>query len=169
MTSESFPEQPCVEVWYQTHSSWLAGWLQRNTGCPDTAADLLHDTFVRILRKSSFPQPDNPRAYLNTVAKGLMLNFWRRQALEQAYAEALAQQPETVAPSEEERHQVIETLVQLAQILDGFSEQDKQIFLLARLDGLKYQQIAGCLNISLNVVQKSMGRSMKACYRVLYD
>jgi len=154
---------------YSDHHGWLRGWLRKRLGCSETAADLAQDTFIRILLKESNPRPDAPRAYLSTIARGLMINHWRRQALEQAYLELLASQPEPVTLSLEEQHLVVDTLVQLAQVLDGLPRRDKQIFLLARLDGMKYQAIAQYLGINVNRVQKAMIRCMRQCYRVLYD
>jgi len=153
---------------YSDHHGWLRGWLRKRLGCSETAADLAQDTFVRVMLKEAVPQPDRPRAYLSTIARGLMINHWRRQSLEQAYLEQLTLQPEPVAPSLEERHLVVDTLLQLAQVLDGLPRRDKQIFLLARLDGMKYQAIAERLGINVNQVQKAMIRCMRQCYRVLY-
>jgi len=158
-----------LEKLYCDHHGWLRGWLRKHLRCSETAADLAQDTFIRILLKESVPRPDSPRAYLSTIARGLMINHWRRQALEQAYLELLASQPEPVAPSLEERHLVVDTLMRLAQVLDGLSQRDKRIFLLARLDGMKYQAIAEHLGINVNRVQKAMIRCMRQCYRVLYD
>lgn len=158
-----------IHTLYSDHHGWLRGWLRKRLGCSETAADLAQDTFIRILLKDSLPQPERPRAYLSTIARGLMINHWRRQALEQAYLELLAAQPEPVAPPPEERELVLETLLQLVQVLDGMPRRDKQIFLMARLDGLKYQAIASRLGITLNMVQKAMLRGMQRCYRVLYD
>ncbi|WP_417584072.1 sigma-70 family RNA polymerase sigma factor [Nitrincola sp.] len=158
-----------VDSLYRDHRGWLHHWLRRRLGCSETAADLAQDTFIRVLLKDTAPQPDSPRAYLSTIAKGLMFNHWRRQALEQAYLEMLALQPEPESPSLEDQHLVVETLLQLAQILDGLPHRDQQIFLMARLDGLKYQEIAEHLNINVNRVQKAMVRCMQQCYRVLYD
>ena len=39
-----------VEVLYQDHHSWLTGWLRRKLGCPQNAADLAQDTFIRAYR-----------------------------------------------------------------------------------------------------------------------
>jgi len=74
-----------------------------------------------------------------------------------------------VSPSLEEQRLVVDTLMQLAQVLDDLTRRDKQVFLLARLDGMKYRAIAEHLSISINQVQKAMIRGMTQCYRVLYD
>ena len=42
------PSNP-VEVLYNDHHHWLTGWLRRKLGCPESAADLAQDTFIRVL------------------------------------------------------------------------------------------------------------------------
>jgi len=169
VSSPELVSQANLHMLYCNHHNWLRGWLRKQVGCSETAADLAQDTFIRILLKETTPQLDSPRAYLSTIARGLMANHWRRQALEQAYLALLASRPEPLVPSVEEQHLVLETLLQLAEVLEGLPRRDKQIFLLARLDGLKYQEIAGRLGISLNMVQKAMVRAMHNCYRLLYE
>lgn len=34
---------------YQDHHGWLHGWLRKKLGCSHQAADLAHDTFMRLL------------------------------------------------------------------------------------------------------------------------
>lgn len=169
MSGVEFTQQTPIHVLYEQHHTWLRDWLRKRLNCSETAADLAQDTFVRILLKESSAAPNSPRAYLSTIAKGLMFNFWRRQALEKAYKELLLSLPEPVTPSLEEQQLVVESLLQLSAVLDGLSQRDKEIFLLARLDGMKYQQIGERLGISLNVVQKAMVRAMHRCYRVINE
>lgn len=158
-----------IHCLYSSHHNWLRHWLQKHLGCNETAADLAQDTFVRILLKESAPSINKPRAYLTTIAKGLMFNHWRHQALEQAYTQWLSEQPELLSPSLEEQQQMLETLIQLEEVLNGLSQRSKQVFLLSRLDGLTYQKIALKLNITEIMVQKAMTKAMHNCYRVLYD
>ncbi|HSC68242.1 MAG TPA: sigma factor, partial [Cellvibrio sp.] len=82
-----------VQSLYAHHHRWLYHWLRRRMGCSHTAADLAQDTFVRVLARRSElgSRPvQEPRAYLWTVAKGLVVDHVRRRSLEQAYMEALA-------------------------------------------------------------------------------
>lgn len=166
--SSTLKSEANIDSLYHDHHSWLKAWLRKRLSCTETASDLAQDTFLRILLKECPPRPDSPRAYLSTIARGLLMNHWRRQTIEQAYLDLLASQPKPFLPSVEEQQLVLETLQQLATVLEGVSERDRQVFLLARLDGLKYQQIAEHLGISLNMVQKAMVRTLHACYRVLY-
>ncbi|MEM9621437.1 MAG: sigma-70 family RNA polymerase sigma factor [Pseudomonadota bacterium] len=169
MTSSTNPQT--VASIYRDHHGWLRGWLHRHLGCSETAADLAQDTFLRLMRRAPAQAQSlrEPRAYLSSMARGLLFNHWRRQALEKAYLDTLANQPEPIVASPEEQQLIIDTLARLAAVVDGLSDRDRQVFLLARLDGLKYKEIADALGISVNVVQKAMGRAMLNCYSVLYE
>lgn len=156
-----------VEVLYHDHHHWLTGWLRRKLGCPESAADLAHDTFIRVLTAREAPTLIEPRAFLTTVAKRVLFNFYRRQDLERAYLDALAQMPEHVAPSEEERAIILQTLIELDQLLDGLPVQVKRAFLLAQLDGLTYAQIGAELGISIATVKRHLNKAAMRCYFAL--
>lgn len=161
------PPAHTVEVLYNAHNRWLNGWLRRKLGCPDSAADLAQDTFMRVLTARD-PQPVlEPRAFLTTIAKRVLFNHYRRQDLERAYLDALAQLPEQVAPSEEERAIILQTLMELDQLLDGLPRAVKQAFLLAQVDGLTYNEIARELGISLATVKRHLNKAAMRCYFAL--
>ena len=158
-----------TESLYLSHHDWLLGWLYRRLGCSDTSADLAHDTFVRLLRKSGSLNIKEPRAYLSTVAHGLVVNHWRRKDIEKAYLRALAARPERLAPSPEERELVIEALETAVAILDGLPRRAREVFVLSQMDGLTYPQIAQRLGITVDIVQKDMIKVMSRCYIAVYD
>ena len=160
------PSNP-VEVLYNDHHHWLTGWLRRKLGCPENAADLAQDTFIRVLSAREAPTLIEPRAFLTTVAKRVLFNFYSRQDLERAYLEALAQMPEHVAPSEEDRAIILQTLLELDQLLDGLPKQVKCAFLLAQLDGLTYAQIGAQLGISIATVKRHLTKAAMRCYFAL--
>lgn len=159
-----------VERLYIAHHGWLKGWLHRRLGGHADAEDLAQDTFVRVMRSRS-PLADlrQPLAYLATIANSLLVNRWRHQAVERAYLEALAARPERVAPSEEERLLLIEALVEVDELLHGLAAQVREIFLMSQLDGLTYPQIAAHLGLSVNQVQKAMGKAFAACYASRFE
>ena len=156
-----------VEVLYNDHHHWLTGWLRRKLGCPENAADLAQDTFIRVLSARDTPTLIEPRAFLTTVAKRVLCNFYRRQDLERAYLDALAQMPEQVAPSEEDRAIILQTLLELDQLLDGLPRLVKRAFLLAQLDGLTYAQISAELGISIATVKRHLTKAAMRCYFAL--
>ncbi|MBD8755395.1 sigma-70 family RNA polymerase sigma factor [Pseudomonas coleopterorum] len=167
-THNSFEQD--VEVLYVRHHSWLKGWLQRRLGQAADADDLAQDTFVRIIRSRN-PVDDlkQPLAYLATIANSLLVNRWRRLAVERAYAEALATQPQHVELSAEQRYLLIEALTEIDALLQGLSPRVREIFLLSQLDGMTYKQIAAQLGLSVNQVQKSMLKAFSRCYASLFE
>ncbi|MGO3694144.1 sigma factor, partial [Marinobacter sp.] len=40
---------------YQEHHAWLVRWIARRTVSSDSAQDLAHDTFMRLLDRPSVP------------------------------------------------------------------------------------------------------------------
>jgi len=160
--------QQHVQTLYSDHHGWLQGWLRKKLGNAFDAADIAHDTFVRVLRKGAVEQIREPRAYLTTIAGGLVNSHWRRRALEQAWLETLAACPPALAPSPEERELVLEALEEAMRLLAGLPVRVQEIFLLVQLDGLAYAEVAARLGVTVNVVQKAMSRAMAHCYRALY-
>ena len=153
---------------YRSHHPWLLTWLRRKLGNGCDAADLAHDTFVRLLRKGAQEPIREPRAYLTTIAGALVNSHWRRQALERAWLETLAAQPPRLAPSPEERRIALDALEEAARLLAGLPPLVSEAFLLSQLDGLTYEQVADRLGISVHRVQRAMTRAMTHCYRALY-
>lgn len=156
-----------VEGLYHAHHSWLTGWLRRRLGCPQNAADLAQDTYIRLLQAREVPQLVEPRAFLTTVAKRVLCNHFRRQELERAYLEALAQVPEEFAPCEEQKAIIFETLLELDRLLDGLAPLVKRAFLLAQVDGLGQGEIARELGISLATVKRYLHKAAMRCYFAL--
>lgn len=148
---------------YAEHFPWLQEWIRCRLQCTDTAADLAQDTFVRLLRKPAVPGLRQPRAYLVTIARGIIANHWRRRDIEAAYREALAARPEPLAVSPEEEAEILETLVEVDAMLARLPHRVRSAFLLARLDGLTYQQIGQRLGVSERMVKKYMARAMYEC------
>ncbi|WP_229728727.1 sigma-70 family RNA polymerase sigma factor [Oxalicibacterium flavum] len=157
-----------MQTLYRDHHGWLQAWLVRKLGNACDAADLAQDTFVRILkRRRGESLGGEPRALLTHVAKGLMIDHWRRQEVERAYLEAIAHLPEYHAPCEETRVLVLDALCRIEAMLRGLPEKTRQIFLLAQLDGLKYGEIAERLGTSLITVKRHMRAAFMACMMVV--
>lgn len=163
MPSVDLTQQQAVHILYADHHHWLCGWLRKKLGCIDHAADLAQDTFIRVLNQRKAPELREPRAYLSTIARSLMIDMFRRRALEQAYLETLAAQPEALHISPETRFLIIETLLEIDQLLDGLGSRTREIFLMAQLDGLSYVEIGRQLSLSVNTVKKHAVRALMHC------
>ncbi|WP_455924856.1 sigma-70 family RNA polymerase sigma factor [Pseudomonas putida] len=151
---------------YEHHHRWLSRWLLRRLHCPQDAADLAQDTFLRLLHAPQQESVSEPRAFLATVARRLLSNLYRRRALEHAYLESLAQLPEPLQPSPEDIALVREALSQIEQLLEGLPDRARHALLLHRLEGLKQAQIAQRLGVSLATVERDLRHAFLHCLGV---
>ena len=149
---------------YRDHHDWLHGLLRRRLGCSETAADLAHDAFVRLLaRPPSLAGYRAARAYLGSVARGLCIDLWRRREIEQAYLQALAARPVPAYPSAEQQALVIEVLCEVDTMLRRLPPKVAEAFVLAQINGLTYRQVAKRLAVSERMVKKYMAQAMLQC------
>jgi RNA polymerase sigma-70 factor (ECF subfamily) len=160
MSSQS---HDAITALYAEHSHWVHRFLRRRLDCPEAAADLAQDTFVRLLKTGNVPPSGESRRFLTRIAKGLMIDRFRRQKIEDAYLESLRQFPEAGAPGPETRHAIIETLTEIDGLLDGLPEKVRKALLLRQLDGLSYAAIARELAVSVSSVEKYVARGLAAC------
>ena len=167
MTSVERSETLEISVLYNHHHGWLLGVLQRRVGCFATAEDLTQDVFLRLLGKSRIPPLQEPRAYLTQVANGLVVDRHRRIQVERAWRETLASQPESFHPAPEVELSLIDALTRIDALLEQMPSRARRIFLMSRLDGFAYADIARHLNVSLSTVQKDMTKALKYCYQVM--
>lgn len=163
----SVPSDRPLQLLYTDHHGWLVHWLRRRVDCLHEAADLAQDTFVKLIGQCPADLRE-PRAFLATVARGVLIDHCRRLSLERAYQDTLALMPEPVAPSPEERAIVLEALGEIDRMLDGMGPRARSAFLLAQLDGLTYREIAQRLGVSLSSVEKYMATAFRHCYRIVY-
>jgi RNA polymerase sigma factor (sigma-70 family) len=155
----SIPQR--VDSLYRQHHGWLYLWLCKKMGNRQDAADIAHDTFVKLLQQQQLDY-QQPRCMLSTIAKNLALNYWRRKNIEQLYYQSLAQS-EHYYPSAEEELLAIEMLLQISTAFLQLKPREQQVFKLSQLDELNYQQIADRLNISLSSVKRDMKQVYLCC------
>ena len=160
-----------IDTLYREHHGWLFVWLRKKLGCPHHAADLAHDTFIRILSLTHAPCLHEPRAYLTITAKRLIIDQARRRQIEQSYLAELALAAETMRnfPSPVEILAVVEALTQISAALDGLAEKPRLAFLLHYLDGQTHAAIASQLGVSTRMVQKYLARALVHCHQASYS
>jgi len=163
------PSSVLIDRLYTQHHGWLHNWLWHKLGCRDGAADLAHDTFLRVLTAAPEQALREPRAYLSTIAQGLLVSRWRRLTLERRYLAELAELPAGAAASPEDTALAVELLVRIDTMLGELSANARQAFLLAQIDGLTYTQIAAQLGVSDRMIKKYMAQAMLQCALLIGD
>lgn len=157
--------QQQVHALYSEHHGWLYGWLRKKLSCPHSAADVAQDTFVRIIasRDALFGMRE-PRAYLSTTARRLLVDRARRQLLERSYLAELALVMDGAgAPSPDDILMAVQALEQIAGALAGISAKAREAFLLHYLDEQPQAAVAQQLGVSTRMVQKYLVQALLAC------
>ncbi|MFJ5183908.1 sigma-70 family RNA polymerase sigma factor [Pseudomonas fulva] len=161
------PSNDLVQNLYSAHHGWLHTWLRHRLGNAADAADVAQDTFMRLLQRREHLQIQQPRAFLRTVARGLIIDHWRREELHKAYLEALA--PEANTPDVETRELLLELLERIAKMLDGLKPKVRTAFLLAQCEGLRHQEIAQQMGVSVRTVERYIADALYHCYLLRYE
>lgn len=111
-----------------------------------------------------------PRPWLLTIAKRLLIDKSRRQKVEQAYIEqcmALAEESPALAPSTEAICSAVEALEKIAQALDTLSDNARRAFVMRHIDGLTLKEIAEHIGVSITMIRKYLVQGLVACHRVM--
>lgn len=154
---------------YESHADWLHGWLRRRTRCSHHAADLVQDTFCRLIERPHLAPPVSPRSYLATVARRLLIDDVRSREVERAVLEACAIAGAGVNGITPERiEEAIQLLAAVAKLLDALPPETRTAFLLRRLDGLEQKDIAERLGLSLSTVKRHIATAYARCYAIAY-
>ena len=158
--------QAAISNLYCEHHGWLFGWLRRKLGCARNAEDLAQDTFTRILNaRESVATLREPRAFLSTTARRLIIDQVRRKHIENAYLQELALTAQALEgfQSPEQILTTLEALEHIAFILEGMQDKVRQAFVLYYLDSLKQSEIARQLALSDRTVRKYLIQALLHC------
>jgi RNA polymerase sigma factor (sigma-70 family) len=151
----------------------LQRFLALMTNCPDTAADLVQELYLRLPLLNPVPSSDPAiRAWLYKVAANLANDHFRkinRQAelLSERYSAAenhlvTRQTPEVFALNQDQL-QTIQTA------LDTLPHNCAQVLYLSRIEGLAHQTIAEQLGISKSWVEKQLVRALEHLRKTMND
>lgn len=156
----NYENQHLVHHFYLEHHLWIFSFLRKRVRCPNEAADLTHDTFLKLMLKDNLVEVSQPRAYITHVAHGVMVNHVRRKEIEHAYLDCIRCQPELEYDSPEHKTIILETLFQIDEMLDGLNLKVKKAFLLAQVEGLSHSEIAKQMHVTVSSVRKYIAKAL---------
>jgi RNA polymerase sigma factor (sigma-70 family) len=148
---------------FRAHYPWLCASLRQQLGASTNVEDIAVDTFVQLLESPNLTPIREPRALLTTIARRRVYELWRRANLERQHLEQLQQASLAGGPSPEDLFQLTQSLNSLDRTLERLPGKVRATFLLSRVDGLTYPQIAAELGISQRSVSVYMTRSHALC------
>jgi RNA polymerase sigma-70 factor (ECF subfamily) len=152
---------------YQRHVDILYRTAYKRLPLPYKAEDLVQEIFLTLYRKRhELTDIQDIRAWLFTTLRHRILNEIRDLYLhEQHHQQIATHTPQTTTPLTEYELKQLET--QLHQALTQLTERCRQIFLLSRSQQRTNREIAQQLGISIQAVEKHMGRALRLLRREL--
>ena len=154
-------EELTFNSFYKTHAQGATNFAFYKCGDRDGALDLVQDAFSKIWENCSKIDFEKAKTYLFTTVNNLFLNKVKHEKVVLNYAKA--------APYDDTNNQNPEYLLQeeefkkkLQDAISDLTDAQREVFLLNRIDGKKYREIADLLDISQKAVEKRMSGALKS-------
>jgi len=146
------------------HEPLLMRVIHRSWPSAEDVVDIRQDVYERVLNAAQHGVPSQPRAYLLTIARNLMINRARRAKivsfdlisdLETADWEDLAAEPHRHLAAREELRRAQEGL-------DRLPVRCREVVCLRKLEGLSTREAAERLGVSHHTVERQLTLGMRA-------
>lgn len=143
----------------------LKAFLTRKFGCPDLAADVAQETWLRAQRVKGLTGVNNPRAYLFKMAANLAFDALRadRARMRHTSAEPIPGDIPSDMPLPDRIVDYQQRLEILRKAVDELPPRCREVFRLHKFKGLSHAEIAVRLDISKNMVEKHIIRGLTHC------
>ncbi len=165
-----------LEQLFANHAQGLVRFLRLKVKSPEDAEDIAQNAFIRIQRMAEQGELDNPKAYLYQTAANLAIDMQRREKLHQSYVQQTIDREHL---SEADASSLIDyctperllsarnELDAIKQAMDELPVKPRQAFLLHRIKGLSYNDIALEMGVSVSSVEKYILQALKHSRHVL--
>ncbi len=128
----------------------------------DEGEDVVQGVFYRLLKKKELIDVSKPlNSYLFTAVRNSCIKRINHMKVKAEYKEKVIHFEDKISNSTMEKVITNELENEVRNAIKDLPEQCKLIFTLSRQNGLKYAEIADCLNISVKTVEKQMGKALK--------
>ncbi len=124
----------------------------------EQASDLAQDVFLRVWEKQMVLDPEKSLWLLYKIAGDMFVSRYRREVLELNYRTSLKIDSQELSPEDQAEYN--ELFSSYNKALAALSDKQREVFLMARMDGLKYHEIAERLRLSVKAVEKRMSQAL---------
>ena len=151
---------------YQQMVKGIYRYIYYHSGNKAFAEDLTQEVFLKYWSKISEVRAETVSPYLYRIAKNLLINHSEKKKVmlkfQQSQKLEIDQQGPQYLLEEKEFKKTLETAI--SNLPDG----QREVFLMNRIDGKKYREIAVDLGISQKAVEKRMHKALVSL-RQIYD
>jgi len=124
--------------------------------------NLIQDVFLNLWENRNKVEKDSAiKSYIFTLTHNSAISIIRKKARESEFVEYLKSLQEISEEPADKELEYIELTNKLDEILKALPPRQREVYLLHKVEGLKYGEIAERLNISVNTIENHMSRALK--------
>jgi len=146
-------EELTFAAFFKSHAKLLRNYLFYKFGNEEQANDVSQEAFIKLWENCASVPPEKAKSFLYTVANNTTLNQIAHQKVVLEYSKN-STTPITDKQSPEFLMEEEQFKLKLQKAIDKLTEGQRSAFLLHRIDGKKYVEIAEILEISVKAVEK---------------
>lgn len=134
----------------------------------EESENLTQDVFLSLWEnRLKIEKNSSIKSYVFTITYNSAISIIRKKARESQFMEYLKSLQEINVEPVNIELEYTELTNKLDEILQTLPQRQKEIYLLHRVKGLKYSEIAESLNISVNTIENHMSRALKTIRKKL--
>lgn len=147
---------------YRRHFGELRAFLLRRGGCHEMAAELTHDTFIRVMNYDPGEPMRNSRALLYRIAGNLAIDHHRSSSIRPERIDDFHQDEQLASDLNDPARVVCarQRLDRLRTAIEGLPPQCRRAFVLHKFEGRSHAEIAAEFGITRNAVEKLLIRAL---------
>lgn len=150
---------------FDTYFDAIKNYLFYRLGDVDIATDITQDVFVRIWEKQMNLDMNNAKYMLYKIARDMLVSKYRRLEVENKYSQRMQFEMTEVVETNDFDYKQLKLKYENALI--KLPEKQRTVFLMSRMEKLKYAEIAERLDISIKTVEKRMSNALFYLRKVL--
>lgn len=160
LEQSSSGNRDAFRVLYDRYRPKVYSYALRITLSPELAEDIVHDVFLKLWNNGGM-EVENVVGFLRVVTRNHTLKILRKQVLEERVAASAAIQQPACHSCTDDAIAYQEARETLFGAIARLSPQRKQVFLLCKDEGLKYEEVAQRMNLSPLTVKTHMQHALR--------
>jgi RNA polymerase sigma-70 factor, ECF subfamily len=147
---------------YRRYSKKLYKFAKSVLKSVEESENILQDVFLNLWENRHNVEKDSSvKYYIFTIAYNSAISIIRKKTRETRFIDYLKSLQELNQDPPNLEVEYNELTKKVNKIIDHLPQRQKEVYILHKLENLKYQEIAERLNISVNTIETHMSRALK--------